>query len=88
MPLGTPVEGIGGPGDSRIRITLRAISSASSSAESVGFDTFVGSRVLLEHWIEGETAALTDAGVSVGPFADMARDRAMKVCAAWFPRRS
>ena len=31
-----------------IRITLRAVSSASSSAGSVGFDTFAGRRVCLE----------------------------------------
>jgi len=48
-PLATPVGAIGVPGDSRMRDTLRAISSASSSAGSVGFDTFAGSRVCFEY---------------------------------------
>ena len=65
---------------SRMRTTLRAVSSASSSAGSLGFDTLAGSRAALESWIDGGVKMLMDDGAgAVRSATGPANERATRV---------
>ena len=70
-------------GGSRIRMTLRAVSSASRSAGSVGFETFAGSRAAADSWTAG--GARRDRGRRR---AARPTDDAMTHLRAWLPNRS
>lgn len=75
-------------GKSTLCITLRAVSSASSSAESFGFETLSGSLVVFANWTDGGAVTLTAAGPSfVRTRSRAATERAIKACVAWFPKR-
>jgi hypothetical protein len=89
VPFAVPF-GPGGvlAGGSRIRITLRAVSSASSSAGSIGLDTLAGNRVHFENWTDGGVVILTGTLLSLVSRVCEAMDLAMRICVARLPRRS
>src|SRR6266567_2381368 len=69
----------GGEGAARMRMTFFAVSSASSSAGSPGFE--MGRRVVLENWMDGSCAALTMGRAAALSLAE-ATDREISNCVA------
>src|SRR6266700_6665292 len=74
-----------GAGASRMRATFFAVSSASNSAGSPGFE--IGRRLVLENWMDGSCAVLTMGRVAALSLAE-ATDREISSCVARLPRRS